>query len=54
MAKQPSKYLAEIGRKGGAAGRGAAKRRSPEHYRRMVELRLDAMKKQQADRSTTE
>lgn len=29
----------EIGRKGGKAGKGAAKRRSAEHYRKMVEAR---------------
>jgi hypothetical protein len=29
----------ELGRKGGSAGSGASKRRSPEHYREMVEAR---------------
>jgi hypothetical protein len=29
----------EIGRKGGTAGTGTAKRRPPEHYRKMVEAR---------------
>lgn len=33
------KYLSEIGQKGGSAGRGASKRRDPEHYRKMVENR---------------
>lgn len=33
------KYLSEIGQKEGSAGRGASKRRDPEHYRKMVETR---------------
>ena len=34
------KYLAEIGKKGGSAGRGASKRRGDsEHYRKMVAAR---------------
>lgn len=33
------KYLSKIGEKGGSAGRGASKRRSPEHYAKMVEAR---------------
>jgi general stress protein YciG len=33
------KYLSDIGRKGGLSGRGASKRRDPEHYRKMVEAR---------------
>lgn len=32
-------YLATIGAIGGKNGRGASKRRSPEHYKRMAELR---------------
>ena len=28
-----------LGKKGGSAGRGASKRRDPEHYRKMVEAR---------------
>jgi len=38
IAAQVAAYLAEIGRKGGRAS-GECKRRSPEHYRRMVEAR---------------
>ncbi|MFA7100133.1 MAG: hypothetical protein WC143_08680 [Eubacteriales bacterium] len=33
------KYLSKIGKKGGSAGRGASKRRSPEHYAKMVAAR---------------
>lgn len=32
-------YLASIGRRGGSSGTGAKKRRSPEHYKRMAEIR---------------
>jgi hypothetical protein len=31
-------YLAQIGSKGGKAGKGAAKRRDPEHYRTISQL----------------
>lgn len=51
MDKTPSNYLAEIGRKGGAAGKGASKRRPPEHYRRMAELSVARRaEKQQPER----
>jgi len=33
-----SKYMAKIGRKGGKA-KGAAKRRSPEHYERLASMK---------------
>lgn len=33
------KYMSEIGRKGGKAGRGESKRRDPDHYKKMVEAR---------------
>lgn len=55
--KPPAEYLAAIGRKGGAAGKGAAKRRPPEHYARMQRLAAEARaakRAQQPDRSTTE
>jgi hypothetical protein len=42
MPNQISKYLAEIGRKGGQKGgkaTGPRKARSPEHYAKMVEAR---------------
>lgn len=32
-------YQVAFSRKGGKAGRGACKRRSPEHYKKMVEAR---------------
>jgi len=32
-------YLSKIGEKGGSAGRGISKRRSPEHYAKMVAAR---------------
>jgi hypothetical protein len=35
-------YLAEIGAKGGAAGKGASKKRSPEHYRKIVAASVKA------------
>lgn len=38
-------YLAEIGRKGGAAGTGARKCRSPEHYKKMAAARKAKRKK---------
>jgi len=38
-------YLAEIGRKGGAAGTGSKKRRSPEHYRKMGLARMAKAKR---------
>jgi general stress protein YciG len=38
------KYLSEIGKKGGSSGRGASKRRDPEHYRKMVEARKKKIK----------
>jgi hypothetical protein len=53
MSKPPREYLASIGRKGGQAGKGGAKRRPPEHYRRMAEIRA-ANRAQQPERSTTE
>ena len=34
-----SSYMAQIGAKGGSAGRGKKKKRSPEHYRKMIEKR---------------
>ena len=40
------KYLSEIGKKGGQAGKGDSKRRDPEHYKKMVEARN--VKRQQA------
>jgi len=33
------KYFTNIGKKGGSSGRGDSKRRSPEHYQKMVEAR---------------
>lgn len=42
MTKNPA--AVELGRLGGKAGKGDAKRRSPEHYRKMAEAR---MKKQE-------
>jgi hypothetical protein len=35
-------YLAQIGAKGGAAGKGAKKKRSPEHYRKIVAASVKA------------
>ena len=35
---------AEMGRKGGSAGRGSSKRRSPEHYRKLQKLSVTAAK----------
>ena len=34
-----SEYMAKIGAKGGAKSKGVPKKRSPKHYRRMVEIR---------------
>ena len=45
MQSQIKEYLAEIGRKGGKAANGAKKRRSPEHYKKMVEARWKKRKK---------
>jgi hypothetical protein len=36
------KYLASNGARGGAAGTGESKRRSPEHYRRLARLGVAA------------
>lgn len=33
------KYLSDIGRRGGQSATGDKKRRSPEHYKRMVDAR---------------
>jgi hypothetical protein len=35
-----SEYMKKIGAKGGAASRGASKKRSAAHYRKMVKARL--------------
>ncbi len=45
MKEQIKKYLSDIGRKGGKAASGDKKRRSPEHYKRMVEIRRKNRKK---------
>lgn len=37
--KSVSQYMKRIGAKGGAAGRGAKKKRSGAHYKKMVEAR---------------
>lgn len=39
--KELSEYLSEIGKKGGKNGTGAAKRRSPEHYQKMVQAKKE-------------
>ena len=39
MKDDVKKYMSEIGKKGGASGRGASKRRGPDHYRKMVAAR---------------
>jgi hypothetical protein len=35
-------YLASLGSKGGSAGTGKAKRRDPEHYKKIAKKALDA------------
>lgn len=37
--EEVSAYMAKIGAKGGAKSKGVKKKRSPKHYRRMVEIR---------------
>ena len=39
--KTPSRYLAEIGARGGSKGTGASKRRSPAHYARLARIRAE-------------
>ncbi len=39
------RYLAALGKKGGAAGTGKAKRRGPAHYQRITKLAAEARKK---------
>ena len=40
VTKQVSKYMSEIGKKGGTSGRGESKNRgSPESYRNLVRIR---------------
>jgi hypothetical protein len=45
MKTELKQYLAKIGKKGGKAGRGAAKRRSRKHYRQAALKRWAAEKK---------
>jgi len=42
MSKALRKHLAALGKKGGEAGKGDAKRRSPAHYRRIAQLAVQA------------
>jgi len=42
------RYLAVLGKKGGEAGTGDAKRRSPEHYQHMVARRAETRLARQA------
>jgi hypothetical protein len=39
MKNEVQQYLKEIGSRGGKAGTGKAKARTPEHYKRMTEAR---------------
>jgi len=42
MSKALRKHLAALGKKGGEAGKGDAKRRSPAHYKRIAKLAVEA------------
>lgn len=48
LAPAVKKYMSINGQKGGAAGTGDSKRRSPAHYRRLVEIRRANKLKQEA------
>lgn len=48
MARVPkavSNYMAEIGSKGGAAGKGSKKRRDAAHYKRLADMKKQRAKK---------
>jgi hypothetical protein len=44
LARAAREYLAKIGSKGGSAGRGDAKRRTPKQYRALVKAAAEARK----------
>jgi hypothetical protein len=52
QSKSVHEYLSEIGARGGKAARGAAKRRSPAHYAKMVRARAAQRLKSKATVAT--
>jgi len=47
-----TKYLSDIGRKGGKSGKGESKKRSPEHYKKLVEIRrINRFKKRMEEKN---
>ena len=56
VSKALRKHLAALGKKGGEAGKGDAKRRSPAHYKRIAKLAVEARRAKrdsECDRSCT-